>query len=211
MVRDINDPAKDMSGFSVSGSQCGEAIDGKTSSDGLVDLKLIRGDAVLSIKKEGYASAMAVVTVDPAGTARSNTVVIVPVFADVPATGSISGAVSIETASSGEEPVPGALVSIEIDPNELMNSIFPGQSGESGKYRPAILSYTSKNLMQPVRTGASGAFQINIPTTGVDLTYTVNVHETELTRNTFCSARRMIVTNGRNNSEVIFRLIPYEK
>ncbi len=211
MVRDIGNQATDMSGFTVSTSQCGEEVKGITSADGTTDLKLIKGDAVLTVKKDGYVVTTAVVTTNETDKERNNTVVIVPVFADTEMSGVLKGMVAIKIESSAEEPVADALVSIDVNMDELIRLAFPGLGANIDKYRPGALSYSATNLMQPVRTSASGAFQFAIPATISDLTYTVNVHETALTQGTFCSANQTVTTNGRNTPIVLFQLTPYEK
>jgi len=92
-----------------------------------------------------------------------------------------------------------------------MRLAFPGISGNIGNYRPGVLTYSSANLLQPVRTSDSGAFTLVIPITFADLAYTVNVHETALPQNTFCSANRTVITNGQNSPVVLFQLTPYKK
>ena len=136
---------------------------------------------------------------------------IVPVFAETEMTGILRGTVAVSMEPSSEEPVADALISIDVDMDELIHLAFPGLGGNIDKYRPGALAYSDVSLMQPVRTSASGALQFAIPTTVADLTYTVSVHETALTQRTFCSANRIVVTNGRNAPAVSFRLIPYEK
>ena len=212
MLRDINHPETDMSGFEITTSQCGEDMKAATSADGLADLMLVKGDAVLRIRKEGYVTATAVITTNATEKERNNTAVVIPVFADTQTSGAIYGNVLVRMSPSVEEPLANALVSIEVDINELMRLAFPGMSGNIDKYRPGILAYSADaNLMQPVRTSVSGAFQLTIPVTATDLTYTVRVHETPLAQNSFCSAEQIVMTNGQRHQEVIIQLTPYEK
>jgi hypothetical protein len=210
MVRDVGDPSADVGGFAVSSSQCGETASAVTSADGLADMMVVKGDIVLVIKKEGYVTTTAVVTTNLTGMERNNTVVIVPVFPDTQTSGMINGAVSVEYASSSGIPLANALVSMEADMGELVKSLLPGIDGLD-KYTPAALFYSSIKLMQSVYTDVSGAFNFTVPATVPSLTYTVNVHETELTHNMYCSANRTVVTNGRNDQTVDFYLTPYEK
>ena len=207
MVRDINHPETDMSGFEITTSQCGEEMKAVTSADGLADLMLVKGDAVLRIRKDGYVTATAVITTNATEKERNNTVVIIPVFADTQTSGAIYGNVSVKISPSVEEPLANALISIDVDMNELMRLAFQGMSSNIDKYRPGILTYSDANLMQPVRTSVSGAFQLTIPVTVPDLTYTVRVHETPLTQN----AEQTVMTNGQYHPEVIIQLTPYEK
>ncbi len=211
MIKDINNQTADMSGFTVNVSQCGEEVNGVTSADGLADLKLIKGDAVLLIKKVGYVTTTAVVTTNATEKERNNTVVIIPVFADTQVLGTLTGTVAAKISPMAEEPVADALVSIDVDMDELMKLAFPGLGGNLDKYRPGALSYLTTNLMQPVRTDVAGTFRLAIPTTATDLTYTVNVHETTLANNIYGSAYQTVVTNGLNNPTVSFQLTPYEK
>jgi hypothetical protein len=211
MIRDTNSQVTDMSGFAVTTSQCGEDIKGVTSADGTANLMLVKGDAVLQVKKDGYVAVTAMVTTNATETERNNTVVIIPVFSDDLASGTLDGTVSVKLLPSAEEPLADALVSIDVDMDDLMRLAFPGMSGNIDKYRPGALTYSSVNLMQPVRTDASGAFRFAIPATVTDLTYTVNVHETALTQHTYCSANQTVVTNGQNSPAVFFQLTPYEK
>ena len=209
MIRDINGQVADMSGFIISTTQCGEDITGVTTADGTADLMIVKGDAVLQVKKEGYVNVIAVVSTNPTEKDRNNTVVIIPVFSDTQqASGLLNGTVIV---SSSEEPVTDALVSINVDFSELMRLAFPGFSSNIDKYQPGALSYTSAYVMQPSRTTDSGAFHFAIPAIVDDVTYTINVHETELAPNSFCSAKQTVVTNGRNNPVVVFQLTPYEK
>ncbi|MDR1171314.1 MAG: hypothetical protein LBL24_02550 [Bacteroidales bacterium] len=207
MIRDINSQTTDMSGFSVTASQCGEDIKSVTSADGIASLMLVKGDAVLQVEKEHYVAVTAVVTTGATVTERNNTVVIIPVFADEQTSGTLDGTVSVKMTPSDEEPLADALVSIDVDMNDLMRLAFPGMSGNIDKYRPGALAYSSAGLMQPVRTSVSGAFRFAIPATVADLTYTVNVHETALTQH----VNRTVVTNGRNSPVIFFHLTPYEK
>ena len=211
MIRDINSQVTDMSGFAVSTSQCGEDIKAVTSADGTANMMLVKGDAVLRVEKNGYVTVTAVVSTNATEKERNNTVVIIPVFTDEQASGSLKGTVSVKMIPSVEEPLAGAMVSIDVDMNELMRLAFPGMSNNINKYQPGALTYSSASLMQPMRTGISGEFQFEIPATVADITYTINVHETALTPYIFCSASQTIVTNGQNNPMVFFQLTPYEK
>jgi hypothetical protein len=211
MIRDINSQTTDISGFTVTTSQCGEDIKGVTSADGIASLMLVKGDAALQVKKDGYVTVTAVVTTSATGKERNNTVVIIPVFADEQASGTLDGTVSVKMVPSAEEPLADALVSIEVDTDDLMRLAFPGMNANIDKYRPGALAYSSASLMLPVRTSASGAFRFAIPATVSDLTYTVNVHETALTQHTYCSANQTVVTNGLNSPMIFFQLTPYEK
>ena len=211
MIRDVGNPSADLSGFTVATSQCGENIEGLTSDDGIANLKVIQGDAVLHVRKTGYITAIAVVTTRTGEKERSNTVVIIPVISDTQGYGTLSGTVSVKTLPPAEEPLVGALVSINLDMNELMRLAFQGLSGNMDRYIPRMLTYSSVNLMQPVRTNISGEFQLAIPATAADLAYTVSVHETAWTRHTFCSANQTVVTNGKNSPMMFFHLTPYEK
>jgi hypothetical protein len=206
MICDVGNRVTDLSGFTVSSPQYDGLIQEVTSVDGIAGLMVVKGDVVLHVKKEGYVPATAVITTCETDKDRNNTVVIIPVFQ---ASGALRGIVSVKTSTS-EEPLIGALVSIDVDMNELMHLPFPGL-GDAGKYLPGALTYSSVNLMQPVRTDDSGAFQFTIPSTVADLTYTVKVHETALTTNTFCSAKQTVVTNGQNAPVLYFKLSPYEK
>ena len=209
MVRDINHPATDMSGFQITTSQCGEDLKAMTSADGTANLMLVKGDAVLQIRKDGYVTATAIITTNPTEKERNNTVVIIPVFSGTQMSGAIIGNVSVKPSPLVEEPLANALVSIDLNMKELMRLAFPGMSGNIDKYLPGILTYS--DLMQPVHTNASGSFQLTIPVTATGLTYTIHVHETVLTQNSFCSAEQTVVTNGLDHQVVIFQLTPYEK
>jgi hypothetical protein len=211
MIRDISNQAKDLSGFVITSSQCGEDIQEVTSAAGIANLMVVKGDVVLQVYKAGYVSVTAVATTNATEKERNNTVVIVPVFADVQTSGSLYGMVSVKSDASTIEPLANALVSIDMDMNELIRISFPDMGGNVEKYLPGAWTYSSANLMQPVRTNVLGEFNIAIPATVADLTYTVNVHETVWTQNTFCSANLTVVTNGLNCPVVFFQLMPYEK
>ena len=211
MIRDVGSQLTDLSGFTVSVLQFGETIEGTTSVDGIASLMVVKGDVILHVRKTGYVSVTAVATTNAIEKERNNTVVIIPVFADAQVSGTLSGMVSVKMDSSVEEPLVGAMVSIDMDMDGLMRLAFPSVGGNIDRYRPGLLKYSSANLMQPVRTNVSGAFTLAIPVTVADLAYTVNIHETTLTQNTFCSANRTVVTNGQNNPVVLFQLTPYEK
>jgi hypothetical protein len=211
MIRDVGHQVTDLSGFTVATSQCGEDIKAITSAGGVAHLMVVKGDAVLHVKKEGYVALTAVITTHATEKDRNNTVVIIPVFADTQESGALNGIVSVKMDISTEEPLANALVSIGVDMNELMRLAFPGAGGNIDKYLPGAVTYSSVNLMQPVRTGVSGAFRFAIPVTVADLTYTVNVHETTWKQNTFCSANQIITTNGKNSPVLLFQLTPYEK
>ena len=211
MIRDVGNQSADLSGFTVAVSQCGEDIEETTSVDGIANLKVVQGDAVLHVRKTGYIAATAVVTTRTGENERTNTVVIIPVISDTQGYGTLSGTVAVKTLPSAEEPLAGALVSINMDMNELMYLVFHGFIGDMDRYCPRALTYSSENLMQPVRTGISGEFQLTIPATVADLAYTVSVHETAWTQHTFCSANQTVVTNGKNSPTVFFYLTPYEK
>ena len=211
MIRDIDHQVTDLSGFVVSSSQCGEDIQAVTSADGIANLMVVKGDLVLHVNKQGYVPVIAVASTNATEKERNNTVVIIPVIADVQASGSLHGIVSVKSDASVEEPLADALVSIEMDKNELIRLAFPTLGGNIDKYLPGAWSYQSANLMQPVRTSGSGEFSLAIPATVADLAYTVNVHETVWTQNTFCSAHLTVVTNGQNSPLMFFQLTPYEK
>lgn len=211
MLRDIGSQSADLSGFAVTVSQCGENIEGFTSPDGTVSLMVIQGDAVLQVKKDGYIAATAIVTTRATEKERNNTVVVIPVISGAKESGTLNGTVFVKTPSLVDEPLADAPVSIEINLNELMRLAFSGMSGDFDKYLPGALTYSFANLMQPVRTGISGAFQLLIPVTAADLTYTVIVHETAWTQHSFCSASETVITNGKNSPTVFFHLTPYEK
>ena len=211
MIRDINNQVTDLSEFMIATSQCGEDIKAVTSADGIANLMVVKGDVVLQVNKTGYVSVTAVVTTNATEKDRNNTVVIIPVFADTQTSGNLHGMVSVKSDASTEEPLADALVSIDMDMNELIRISFPSLGGNSGKYLPDTWSYSFANLMQPVRTNVLGEFNIAIPATVADLTYTVNVHETVWTQNTFCSANFTVVTNGQNCPVLFFQLMPYEK
>ena len=211
MIRDISNQVKDLSGFVVTSSQCGEDIKEVTSADGIANLMVVKGDVVFHVNKAGYVSVTAVATTNATEKERNNTVVIIPVFADSQVSGSLSGKVSVKSDVSTEEPLADALVSIDLDMNELVHLSFPSMGGNIGKYLPGAWSYSSAYLMKPVRTNVLGEFNIAIPATAADLTYTVNVHETVWTQNSYCSANLSVVTNGLNCPVVFFQLMPYEK
>ena len=80
MISEIDIKSADMSGFTVSTVQCGELIEGVTSADGIVNLMVVKGDAVLNVKKTGYITVNAVITTNESEKERNNTVVIIPVF-----------------------------------------------------------------------------------------------------------------------------------
>ena len=211
MIRDISNQQTDLSGFIVTSSQCGEDIKGVTSSDGIVNLMVVKGDIVFHVNRKGYVSVTAVVTTHVTEKERNNTVVIVPVFADTKESGSLYGKVSVKSGATTEEPLVDALVSIDMDLGELMRMAFPGLGGNVDRYLPGAWSYSPANLMQPARTNILGEFSFAIPTTVADLTYSVNVHETKWTNNKFCSAYQTVITNGQNNPVVFLQLTPYEK
>jgi len=211
MIRDVGNPSADLSGFTVAVSQYGGDAEELTSADGITNLKVIQGDVVLHVSKTGYIAATAVATTRTGEKERTNTVVIIPVISDTQGFGTLSGTVSVKTLLSAEEPLAGALVSINMDMNELIRLAFQGLNGDLNRFAPAMLSYSSANLMQPVRTNVSGEFQLTIPATAADLAYTVNVHETAWTQHTFCSAIQTVVTNGKNSPMLYFHLTPYEK
>ena len=211
MIRDVGNPSADLSGFAITTSQYGEDIAGLTSGDGIANLKVMQGDAVLHITKTGYIAATAVVTTRTGEKERTNTVVVIPVISDTQGYGALSGTVSVRTFPSSEEPLIGALVSINVDMNELIRLAFQGFSRDVERYSPGMLTYSSANLMQPVRTNNSGEFLLTIPATVAHLAYTVNVHETAWTQHTFCSANQTVVTDGKNSPMVYFHLTPYEK
>jgi hypothetical protein len=200
-----------LSGFTITSSQCGEDIRAVTSAGGIANLMVFKGDAVLQVNKAGYASVTAVVTTHATEKERNNTVVIIPVFTDTQTSGSLHGMVSVKSNTTNDEPLTDALVSIDMDMNELIQLAFPGLGGNIDKYLPGTWSYSSAKLMQPVRTNLSGEFNFIIPTTVSDIRYTVNVHETVWSQNTFCSANLSVVTNGQNCPVVFFQLTPYEK
>jgi len=201
MIRDVGSRVTDMSGFTVTTQQCSDQIQGVSSTDGIVSLMVVKGDAVLRIEKEGYVSATAIVTTNATEKERNNTVVIIPMFSNQQASGSLYGMVYVKKSAS-EEPFADAPVSIDMDMNELMSLAFPDFGGNVGQYRPGALTYSSLNLLQPVRTDASGAFQLTIPITVADLTYTVKVHETAWTQ----PASRTVVTNGQNSPPAYLQL-----
>ena len=207
MIRDISNQEKDLSGFMVSTLQFGEEIKGITSAEGIANLMVVKGDVVFHVSKQGYVSVTAVATTKATDQERNNTVVMIPVFADAQMSGTLSGMVSVNMNSS-EEPLAGAMVSIDMDMNEMMRLAFPGMNNNIGSYCPGVLTYSSANLLQPVRTNASGYFTLVIPVTFADLTYMVNVHDTT---NTFCSANQTVITNGQNSHELHFQLTSYEK
>ena len=211
MIRDIGNQVTDLSGFTVSTSQLGENIEEITSADGIANLMVVKGDVVFHVRKEGYVSVTAVATTKATDNVRTNTVVIIPVFSDTQASGTLYGMVSVQKDLSVEEPLAGAMMTVQMDMNELMRLAFPGISSNIENYCPGVLTYLSKNLMQPVRTDVSGAFNFVIPVTAADLIYTVNVHETALSQNTFCSANRTVITNGKNTTMLLFQLMPYQK
>ena len=211
MIRDVGNPSADLSGFTIATSQCSEDIEGLTSADGIANLKVIQGDVVLHIWKTGYIAATAVVTTRTGEKERTNTVVIIPVISNTQGFGMLSGTVSVKTLPAAEEPLAGALISVNMDMNELIRLAFQGLSGDIDRYAPAMLTYSSVNLMQPVRTGISGEFQLTIPATVADLAYKVIVHEMAWTQYTFCSAIQTVVTNGKNSPMVYFHLTPYGK
>ena len=211
MIRDINHQVMDLSGFMITFSQCGEDTQAVTSVDGIANLMVVKGDVVLHVNKTGYVSVTAVVTTNATEKERNNTVVVIPVFADLQVSGDLHGMVSVKSDVSAEKPLVNALVSIDMDMTMLVRLAFPSLGGSIDKYLPDTWSYASANLMQPVRTNVSGEFSFAIPATVADLTYTVNVHETAWTQNTFCSANLTVVTNGHNCPVVFCQLIPYEK
>ena len=211
MIRDIGSQITDLTGFVVSILQFGDEIEKITSADGIANMKVVRGDVLFHIRKQGYVPVTAVVTTNAPDKERNNTVVMIPVFAVAQASGTLNGMVSVKMDSSVEAPLTGAMVSIQPDMNELIQLAFPYISGNINNYLPGVLTYSSEKLMQPVRTDASGAFTLAIPVTVAHLAYTVNVHETALTQNTFCSANQTVITDGQNCPEVHFQLTPYEK
>jgi len=211
MIRDISQQVTNLSNFMVTTSQCGEDITGVTSADGIAHLMVVKGDAVLHVKKEGYVAVTAVITTNATEKERNNTVVIIPMFTDTQESGTLNGVVSVKMDSSTEEPLADALVSINMDLNELIRLAFPGLGGNIDKYLPGAVTYSSINLMQPVRTNVSGAFRFAIPSTVADLAYSINVHETVWTQNTYCSANQTVMTNGQNSPVLFFQLTPYEK
>jgi len=211
MIRDVNHQVTDLSGFSVTSSQCGEDIKEVTSADGIANLMVVKGDVVLHVKKAGYVSVTAVATTHVTEKERNNTVVIIPVIAETTTSGSLQGMVSVKSDTSVEKPLADALVSIDVDMNELICLAFPGMRGNIDQYLPGAWSYSSSNLMQPVRTNVLGEFSFAIPATVTDLRYSVNVHETVWTHNTFCSAYQTVITNGQNSPVVFFQLTPYVK
>ena len=80
IIRDVSSQQVDMSGFKLSTIQCGELIEGFTTIDGIADLMVVKGDIALNVEKEGYVSAIAVITTNASEKERNNTVVIIPVF-----------------------------------------------------------------------------------------------------------------------------------
>jgi hypothetical protein len=203
LLRDISNQTADMSGFKISTTQCGELIEGVTNADGIADMLIVKGDAALQITKNGYVSTTAIVTGNADGKERNNTVVIIPVFSESNQSGDISGTVSLKT-SPVQPPLVNASMSIEIDIDELMRL---ANGGNTDKYCPGALSYSLPNMMQPIRTDASGAFLFKIPFTGADITYIINVHETALTQNTFLR----IDAGGQDSQPLHIQLTPYGK
>jgi hypothetical protein len=171
LLRNITDPTADLSGFTVGSVQYGDEAGAVTLSDGIAQLQLIRGEAILRVEKEGYPSTLAIVSVRPMETAPLNLVAVIPVFSQM--TESIEGKVY-----AGASPVSDALVSINVNMDEWMDVAFSGFSEELKQFRPQAISYSSHGLMQPIVTDEQGSFRFTIPTTSVELTYTLQVHET---------------------------------
>ncbi|MDR2039198.1 MAG: hypothetical protein LBQ60_14850 [Bacteroidales bacterium] len=202
MVRDINQPLADMSGFTISSSQCGTNINSITSTDGMADLMMIKGEAILLIEKDGYPSTIAIVSINPQGTERTNSVVVIPVFPDTHTSESVEGKVTLTST-----PVANALVSIDVDMDELIDIAFSGLSGELKKFRPQAIAYSSHELMQPVRTDNQGVFHFKIPVTPAELTYTLRVQETMIEQDSY-TGEKVIKTNGQNNRVVDIEITP---
>ncbi len=205
MVRDMNNPLADMDGFTISSTQCDDKLSITTSGNGVANMMMVRGEAILLIEKEGYPATIAVVSLETQSTERTNSVVVVPVFANTQVAEAISG-----TVSNSSSLVPNALVSIDVDMDELINSAFSGLSSELRKYRPSAIAYDSESLMQPIRTNSHGAFQFRIPTTPTELTYTVNVRETTIEQD-YYTGQETVITNGKNSRSIDIHLTPYGK
>ena len=195
MIRDIGSQIEDLSGFKISTTQCGEIIEGFTQYDGVANMMVVKGDVLLDVRKEGYVPVTAIVTTNTDEKERSNTVVIIPVFQQ---SGSINGKVLIKTPTSAEEPLADVFVGIDLNMSDMIYLALPGFLNNMEKYSPASLTYLSANIMQPVRTNASGEFQLKIPATVANIAYIVNVHETELTY----PATQTVVTNGKQTKVV---------
>ena len=195
MIRNIGSQTADLSGFTVSASQCGELTEEITSADGIANLMAVRGDVLLSIRKDGFISATAIVTANSGENERSNTVAVIPVFQQ---SGSIAGKVSVKLPDASEEPLADAAVSINMYMTGLMRLALQGFGNSIEKYCPGVLTYSLPDMMQPVRTGASGEFQITVPVTFADIAYTVDVHETALTS----AATVTVVTGGQDSRAV---------
>ncbi|MDR0713516.1 MAG: hypothetical protein LBF89_04555 [Bacteroidales bacterium] len=189
LLKDITDPTADMSGFTVGSIPYGNGASAVTLSDGIACLRVTRGDVILQVEKEGYPSTTAVVSVQPKETTPFNKVVVIPVFSQM--TESIKGKVY-----TGISPVTDVLVSIDIDMDEWMDAAFSGFSGELKQFRPQAVSYASRKLMQPVTTDEQGSFRFTIPATPVELTYTLQAHET-LVEGQYLTGTSIVKTNGR--------------
>ena len=195
MIRSIGSQTADLSGFTVSTEQFGEVTEAVTSADGVAGLMVFRGDVPVNVRKEGFVPATAIVTANAAGSERSGTVAVIPVFQQ---SGVLSGKVYVKAPDSSEKPVADATVSINTDIKELMYLALPRFGNSVENYCPGVLTYSLPNLMQSVRTGASGEFQIIIPATFADIAYTVSVHETESTY----PATVTVVTGGQDGRTV---------
>ena len=110
IVRDISGHLTDLSGFKVSTLQCGEEIESMTSSNGVADLMIVKGDAALTVEKDGYLSAIAVVSTNASEKERNNTVVIIPVFPQ----GSVIDDIDMNELTGGKYQ-PGALTYLHDD------------------------------------------------------------------------------------------------
>ncbi len=201
MMQDINAAASvDMSHFVIKHSQGKDIYE--TTSEGWVNLRLHQGDVILKVEKDGYPVVTAIITVG-----ATNTVVMIPIFPDEqPSSGSISGMV---TMSLLNDPVRDATVSVDMDVDEFLDSIFSGPSGGFAKYRPTAISYASKNLFQIARTDNAGNFQFSIPITPKELTYNLLVHEIEVGQD-FYKGIGSMKTNGQNSHFIHIQLSPCE-
>ena len=211
MLRDIGGQSKNMSGFAITSSQFGELNETITSVDGFANLMIYKGDVVVNVKKDGYVTATAVVTTNETENERNNTVVIIPVFSELQQSGNINGKLSVKMPSSVEMPLADAVVSIDIDFDELMSLALPVAGENTDKYRPGALIYSSGDIAQQVRTNASGEFQFIIPATVAEIPYVINIHETVVSQNYLCAAKQTVFSNGQNSQLFELQLTTYEK
>ena len=166
LVKDVTDPAANMSGFTVATSQSWGDVSKTTNNAGMATLTIRHGEALLLVSKSGYSRTLAYIFNDW----RENETYLIPVV-PISNTGKVTGTALVKSDLLSREVVPAAGVTLDI--SYTLSSDFTNQLSDHYRSLSPVAGLVYEDLFTPAVTDADGKFSFDVPKTKLNVSYNI--------------------------------------